>query len=471
MKWLHCNSFLKILFVLLITSTKTSFLFSQHAVKNALIIQDITITGNKKTKSHIILRELSFSVGDTVVKSAFPSLIEKANKNLLNTSLFNFVTIDTLVEENGVKISIVVAERWYTWPAPFFSLSDRNFNTWWETKDFSHANYGLSLTQENFRGRKESLKAIVAMGYDQTYGIAYKIPYINFKKTLGLGFSAGFAGNHEVAFSTIENKQQFYKDKENYVKENTYSTFQITYRKHFYTTHTFQLNFNSYRFSDSLLVLNPDFSKRTAVDYFTFYYLLKNDHRDFKEYPLNGHYMDIEISKSGFGLLKNENIDFLFVHSSIRKYFPLTKRIYIALGTNFKLSTPAVQPYFFERGLGFGGDYIRGYEYYVIDGQNFAIFKSNLKFEIIPTRVKHFKFIPLKKFNKLYYSLFVNIHADAGYVKKHGINKNDALVDQMLYGTGIGIDFVTYYDKVFRADFSINKKGEKGIFLHFVAPI
>lgn len=444
---------------------------AQESNGDSLFIAQINIIGNKKTKDHIILREISFTTGAKVKRTEFSVLIATAHQNLLNTSLFNFVTIDTIVQNGNAIISITVAERWYTWPSPFFSLSDRNFNTWWETKDFSHADYGLYLTQENFRGRKESLKAILALGYNQSYGLSYKIPYINKKRTVGIGLSAGFAGNHEVAYCTVDSKQQFFKDKNDFVKKNIYSTFQITYRKQFYTTHTFQINFNSFHFADSLLLLNPDFSKHTDEDYFTFYYLFKNDRRNIKEYPLKGHYIDVEVSKSGFGLLKKENIDALFIHSSMRKFFQLSKRFYFATGINFKISSSSVQPYFYERGLGFGGDYIRGYEYYVIDGQNFAVVKSNFKFEVIPTKVKYFKFIPFKKFNKLYYSLFLNIHGDAGFVKKYGVNKNDALSDKLLFGTGLGLDLVTYYDKVFRVDFSMNKKGEKGIFLHFVAPI
>ena len=42
--------------------------------------------------------------------------------------------------------------------------------------------------------------------------------------------------------------------------------------------------------------------------------------------------------------------------------------------------------------------------------------------------------------------------------------------NEFLYGYGLGIDFVTYYDIVFRVEFSANKFGETGLFLHFNAP-
>jgi len=41
----------------------------------------------------------------------------------------------------------------------------------------------------------------------------------------------------------------------------------------------------------------------------------------------------------------------------------------------------------------------------------------------------------------------------------------------MMYGTGAGIDFITYYDKVLRLDYSFNALGERGLFIHWKAAI
>ena len=45
------------------------------------------------------------------------------------------------------------------------------------------------------------------------------------------------------------------------------------------------------------------------------------------------------------------------------------------------------------------------------------------------------------------------------------------LDNKFIFGTGIGLDFVTYYDKVLRLEYGINDMGETGLFIHFVAPI
>ena len=121
--------------------------------------------------------------------------------------------------------------------------------------------------------------------------------------------------------------------------------------------------------------------------------------------------------------------------------------------------------------MGYGRDYVRGYEYYVIDGQKFALFKTDLKFELIHKHELHAGFIPLDKFATIPYAFYLNLYGDAAYARDNQFSKYNPLANSWLYGYGAGIDFVTYYDLVFRLDFSINRLGESSLFLHFTAPI
>lgn len=127
------------------------------------------------------------------------------------------------------------------------------------------------------------------------------------------------------------------------------------------------------------------------------------------------------------------------------------------------------------RALGFGRDYVRGYEYYVVDGQHFALFKTNLKFKLLSGKEVHAGFIPLEKFSTIPFSFYLNAYADAAYVEDTQFSNiaftTNRLPNSWLYGYGAGIDFVTYYDIVIRLDYSFNKFGESGLFLHFAAPI
>ena len=202
-----------------------SIVVSQNNADTNFVINKIILSGNKVTRSQVIMREIMFKQNDTVSENQLKKLLEKTRENLMNTSLFNFVTITTdTLPNRKIDIGVDFIERWYIWPLPFFELKDRNFNTWWKEKDFSKADYGLYVAWENFRGRKETLKLMLRFGYNNTFGMSYKIPYINKAKTLGTGMSIGVVGNHEVPYVTENSKQLFYKDENNIVQEDLFGT-------------------------------------------------------------------------------------------------------------------------------------------------------------------------------------------------------------------------------------------------------
>ncbi|MCK4992859.1 MAG: hypothetical protein KAS29_20320, partial [Bacteroidales bacterium] len=62
--------------------------------QDRLVIEDILIQGNKITKDPIILRELVFGIGDTVLKMELLPAFQRSKENLLNLTLFNFVYFD-----------------------------------------------------------------------------------------------------------------------------------------------------------------------------------------------------------------------------------------------------------------------------------------------------------------------------------------------------------------------------------------
>lgn len=438
-----------------------------------VIIGKIFITGNSITRDKIIRRELTFSESDTLQASELKSVLEQSRNNLNNTSLFNFVDIDTLQhrEEQTADVMISLVERWYIWPFPIFEIADRNFNAWWEKKDLSRLNYGFFVTWNNFRGRKEKLILYSRFGYDEKYYFQYQIPYINRSQTIGMGFSTGFSRNHELAYNSVNNKEVYFKGTDEYPYRNLFSYAEIFLRKNIHNTHWFKLSYISARFSDSLLMQNPDFSNgnKNLNEYLAFYYQFKSDFRDYKHYPLLGHYFDVEVDKAGLGLVSDVNI--LSVKSSIRKYWHLGGRFYYSTGFTGKIGPFWRQPYYYMAGLGYGRDFVRGYEYYVVDGRHWALLKNNLKFALVPRLVTNIPFIPTEKFSKVHLALYMNLYTDLGWAVDNRENEINPLANDLLMGSGVGFDLVTYYDLVFRLEYSINRKWEKGIYIHFIAPI
>ncbi len=437
------------------------------------IVRKIIIEGNKVTRRHIIARELTFKEGDTAAISTLRKSFLASKQNLLNTSLFNFVTFDTLNSGAGhADVRITVEERWYTWPGPIFELADRNFNTWWQTRDLDRINYGFFLYRDNFRGRKERVTFLFKTGYTQQFGISYTIPYLDRRQKMGMGFSISWSRNHEVAYGSMANKQLFYKDEDTYVRKEFSSKLSFSYRPGLYTTFSTEARFYDGKIADTVtsfenIYFAGDLSK---MQYFLLNVYVRHDHRDNKSYPLKGYYLDLEAGKNGLGILDGETADQWYAISSARKYTKLSPRWHHGVALKGKLSDGTDVPYFLTRGLGYR-EYIRGYEYYVMDGQNYLLGKTGFKFCLVKPKIKKIKFLPAKKFNKFHYALYAEAYFDAGYVEDKVSFANNSLNNKWQYGYGAGIHYVTYYDLVLRLEYSRNMLNEDGLFLHFVAPL
>jgi len=441
--------------------------------RDFIVVGEINIIGNKVTKSHIILREISFHPGDTIEKLELQTKLKSAKENLLNTSLFNFVKVDTIpLGSQRVNILVTVAERWYTWPVPIFEVQERNFNEWWKTKNFNRANYGFFLNRENFRGRKEELSLYAQFGYTQKYGLSYTIPYLTHKQTSGAGLSFSYSRNREIAYRTQNNHVVYFKNPDEYVREELNGKLNYTYRRGIHNKHYFECRFIKASINDTLKSYTIDYfvNNETEMKYFVMDYSYRSDYRDSKQYPLQGYFWEFEITKLGFGILKDEKIDITNLFLTLRDYEKLSNRFYLSGGLKFKFSPSKNQPYYVQKGLGWR-DYVRGYEYYVIDAQSYGIAKLGLKYEIIKPHVKSFEIPALNKFSTFHYALYANIFGDAGYADDHQYSLTNPLSNSLIYGYGAGIDYVTYYDVVIRFEYSFNKEFEHGFFVHFNAGI
>lgn len=466
-----------------------SFSFSQNTLSDSVklddanqksssanefvVVADINIIGNKVTKKHIITRELSFKTNDTIRRADVSRKLKSTKENLLNTSLFNFVTVDTIPSgSQRVNILITVAERWYTWPVPIFEVQERNFNTWWQKKDLNRANYGFYLNRENFRGRKEDLSFYFQFGYTEKFGISYKIPYLTRQQNSGAGFSVSYSRNREIPYASFNNEQLYFKNPDKYVREEFSARLNFYYRNGIHNSHSFEGRFVSGMIDDTLNDYTLDYfiGDESQMRYFSFDYSFRSDHRDSKSYPLKGYFMEVEVTQIGFGLLEDEKVDVTNYYLTLKNFYKLAHRLYVSESAKVKFSPHKYQPYYVQKGLGWR-DYVRSYEYYVIDGQRYGLAKLGMKYELIKPKIREVPYLPFKKFNTFHYAVYGGIFADAGYVDDHMYSLVNPLSNQFIYGAGIGIDYVTYYDLVIRLEYSINKMKEHGLFLHFNAGI
>lgn len=437
-----------------------------------LQINRIFIIGNRITRDNIVLRELSLKPGDQVWSTDLPSILELDKKKLINTRLFNTVQLKTLeLEPNKIDVLIDVAERWYTFPAPLFELSDRNFNEWWQNydHDFRRVNYGLRLYQFNMRGRNETLRFLAQFGFQRRFELIYRFPYIDRRQKHGLAIEFRFNEPKNLAFQTVDHKYEFLKS-DKVLRRDRAAGVSYTYRKSFYKTHTLRLEYMSTFVEDTIRVLNPNYFHSEAGERQAFGwigYSFTADHRDIQAYPLKGHHFSVGVARTGLAPSDDvEKFEFNFFYS---KYFDLRKNFFLANNSNLYWSTPNAVPYTNLGVLGLRRQFVRGYEIYVIEGPYYAMNKTTLKKRIF-SRDYHWADMPIHQFRHIPIDIYFKVYGDFGYVRNYdyyeSLGVNGRLSNKLLSGIGFGFDIVSSYDAVLRFEYSFNAEGENGFFFH-----
>ncbi|PUZ21271.1 Surface antigen [Chitinophaga costaii] len=430
-----------------------------------LIVRNILVQGNKKTRTSILLRELSTVPGDTIYLKDLSQTLEDRRKQLLNTSLFLNVTAN-IKNWKGKEADLVfeVWERWYIIPFPIFKLADRNFNQWWvaEGHSLNRVNLGLRVTHSNLTGRMDRLVVGAQMGYTQKLTVAYTLPYIDKHYHNGLGINFSLSRNREINDSTSFNKQLFYKSRD-FIQHQYTAGLVYSYRKAINTRHQVFLNYYYEDLADSVALLRPNYlgGGRSRVQYLELMYLLTYINADSWKYPLRGVQYQASISRRGIPPI--DDIKDWQVRARAARYWQLGAKTFGALGARGQAMLPENQPYINQKALGYNDDFLRGLEYFVIDGTSFFMAQSTFRYEAWNFNL-HLPVVP-GKFNRIPFRLFLKAYGDMGYVYNK-LPGNGMLNNKMLYTAGVGLDIVSFYDTCLRLEYSINQLGQKGLFLH-----
>lgn len=459
---------LRLLLFLLLTLSGYRELFSQAMM---LHVRGVSLFGNDITKDFIILRELDLRQGDSIFSEDVASRLLMNRNRVFNTGLFTSVEIVPVFDSIYVDLKVEVNEKWYIWPFPVLKFADRNFNIWWETKDIGRLNVGLNVHHYNFRGRGEKLRITALWGYTRLIDVDYEIPYINQKKTKGLQFRVGHSSNKEIWYKAEQNRLQFLFDPNQRAIRYSYFELAYLYRPQLYEKHRFSTGLEDIIVSDTVLhpERNPAYlagNRAQQVSLF-FNYTFRWDRRDIAFYPLRGHYLELSLTPRYLVLSKSVYASFRL---NAEKFFDLNRGFYAGFGLRAKLSAPEDQPYNLYPALGYKF-FVRGFEPYVVDGQHYGLLQSSFKYNLW-NKVFTLPWITLKQFKTIPLGIFVGVHADAGYVRSTLFTEpgND-YQNRWLQGFGAGIDFISYYDRVLRVEYSVNGFGLKQVYLHFTAPI
>lgn len=460
------SKFLLRLFCLITIFSAIVSLKAQDTVSNHKILS-INISGNKITKSHIIKRELTFTEGDTINNWGYH--MNRSRQQLLNLFLFNQVVIT--IDSGIVKVD--VKERWYYWPIPELDYADRNFNQWWLSKDLKRLIYGVNFMAYNLRGRNETMTLSLISGYTKQAGVSYKIPYFNKKHTWGLQVAAAYSSNREVWFKTAEDKVKFFRDNDRELIQQFKSEISFTNRPAFYSYHQPYIGLRYTSVKDTVLSaqVNPRFLLDSNNQQMEAYigYQFTFDKRDFKGYPIKGWLLKANAEISRF--VSHSFLSTASIRLSVSKYHQLSKKWFAAANFTGRVYSNSQAQYTRVQALGYGKDYIRGYELKVIDGNHFGLAKLEVKYKLMDHTLPFFK--TLKGYEQLPISVFLTAFSDAAYVNNNDIKlaelNHNLLPNSFQQGKGVGVNVVMYYDYVTRLEYSYDKQMKARFYLSFVA--
>ncbi len=429
-----------------------------------ITIRNITITNNKITKPYIILREIPLKLNEQYSISNILKNIPLSRRNLINTGLFIDVSVDfTNWINDSMDLVVDVKERWYYFPVPYFKPVDRNFNVWINeyNASFARVNYGLKLIMNNLSGRNDKLNLWLITGYSKQILLNYTAPYFDNSLKHGLSIDFQYAQNKEINYMTENNKQVFYKNPTRFVTEALRVGVGYSYRTGYIRRHQVKLSYNENRINDTVFNRNPEYysNQVKGVRYPEFLYQYQFYNVNYIPFPLKGFLWNVSFLKRGI----NQNMNLWEFSGRAGKYWELGPTLFFSIQGAATIKLPFDQPYFNRQIMGYNDLFLRGLEYYVVDGVAGGLSKFTLRKEIWRPSLntglnsRSYRIIPFR--------FYIKTYGDLGYVYSKPLLNKNPLNNRLLYTGGAGIDVLSIYDLTLSLEYSFNQLKEKGLFL------
>lgn len=449
-------------------------LFSQ---KKGVKIGSIEIVGNRHTARNTMLRDLDIEVGDSIAPHEFARTMARNRLFLMNLGLFSDVSMEIGMPSDTsdfVPVKVNVRERTRSSFIPIFELADRNFNVWRRDHDLSprYLDYGGWLLLKNFLGRNDRVRLKMNWGYSRHYEVKYELPGLGLDRVFGLEGQFLWQRKREIGYRTLDNRLQLFFNPDLFSFDRRLVALTIKARPMLFWSYGGRISYNQHRVRENISnELNPDFfiGKKDQQRYFEFSTNVRHDLRDAKPYPLHGHFEEFEIRRAG-----SKNGDLNLMTASLqtafwRSFSPL-------FSTEFDLKSRIVLtadkiPYFNYPGLGYGRDFLHGYEYYVIDGAQYGRLKTAMRLKIHDRTWDFSPFVPFQGLKTWPLRAYFTLNNDLGYVRDQFYAAENPLANQLLWGGGIGLDVVAKFSIVGQVELSVNQRGEWGVFISAKTPL
>jgi outer membrane protein assembly factor BamA len=412
----------------------------------------------------MLLFELNISPGDTLEAGELEGRLEENRRRLFNLRLFHEVGYTYTCHEGRVAVLYTIQERWYLYPIPIFDLADRNFNAWLERRDWGRVDYGMNLIRRNFRGRNEEVRMRVQQGFNKRLEFIYRVPYISRTHKLGMDFGIADYRSRAIDYRTLNNRQRFFVQDRGVPIQRTTLTAGLIHRQSVQRQEGLRVTYVQEGVADTVLALNPEYYSYSTQErqYMRLELSKVVNLRNSFIYPLTGSYFEAIAAQTFF--MNGSGAPITTLRAKYVDYRNISGKYYYFVGGEAQARLSRRYAYADNVALGFRS-LVRGYELQVVGGQHFGLFKQGLTRELLQHQGVHLKFIRSPKFNKVPLALYANAFTDAGYVADDAFEKGNPLANRLLLGAGVGLHLVTFYDFVFRAEYTINREGTKGFYL------
>lgn len=397
----------------------------------AVVIDSIKITGNETTEDFIILRELTFSSGDTLT----PVLAKYNLERIYSLGIFNLVNVypETIDSTNYAVID--VEESWYIYPVPFLEVREN---------DWKKLSYGAILVVNNFRGRNERLSLRGAFGYNPFLKLLYFNPYLIRKHDIFFDVSA--------TYGTVLNKSSraasLYGD--DFDQTNMTSIVEIGKRFGLYHRLSVLLGFS---YVETPFFIKGISASDSRIDRSPFISLgYSYDTRDLVQFPKEGLYGTVSVEFKGLG---NDGINYDIVKLDYREYRQIIGELHAKWRFTTRLTGGRLVPSYDLSFIGFD-ERIRGHFYDEMEGNNYYIGTMELFHPLLKDIHVNFDFVPLLPKALLSYrvAIYAELFGDAGAAKFKG---EPLRISDFSSGYGVGLTLLILPYNVVRFEVALDE--------------
>ena len=396
-------------------------------------IDSIRIEGNETTKDFIILRELTFQIGDSVSGKT----LRFNRERVFSLRLFNQVEFKLEKASDKNILVILLAESWYLYPLPLFRIQDG---------DFKKSTYGANLSYRNFRGRNETLRAAIGFGYDPFYSFNYDNPAVNYEEGIGLLFSFAYVKSTNKSVNAKSIIGEDFTNKM-YLQSISLSKIFNQFNIGFLT-----VGFNYVETPYAIPGITASGKNIDRIPFTGLSYIY--DSRDLKQFSENGLYAFTSFFHNGFSI---NDISYNQFNIDFREYRKVINDLSAKWRVKYQTAFGKVVPFYDYTYLGYS-DHVRGHLHDVREGKSFILTSFEMSYPILREWNFHIK-IPFLPENLT--SARIGIYLTSFFDTGDAFESTDKLaIKDFYYGYGLGITFLFLPYNAFRFEYAINENGQ-----------